>query len=76
MDVGKLRTEHKNSRHDVAKIKRALRPLKAGTHPEALERASDTVIAERKRNRLTREANERFLKSGIEIIDVYGKLAK
>jgi hypothetical protein len=34
------------------------------------------VIAEHERNRLTREANERFLKSGIEIIDVYGKLAE
>jgi hypothetical protein len=50
--------------------------LKAGTLAETLERASDAVIAERERNRLTREANERFLKSGIEIIDVYRKLAE
>ncbi|MGC9995967.1 MAG: hypothetical protein ABSE79_11645 [Terriglobia bacterium] len=76
MDVGKLRTKHKNARQDVTEIKRALRSLKAGTQAETLERASDAVIAERERNRLTREANERFLKSGIEITDVYGKLAE
>jgi phage terminase Nu1 subunit (DNA packaging protein) len=76
MDVGKLRTKHKNARRDVTEIKRALRSLKAGTQAETLERASDAVIAERERNRLTREANERFLKSGIEITDVYGKLAE
>jgi hypothetical protein len=74
MDVGKLRRKHKNARQDIAGIKRALRSLKDGTLPETLERASDAVSAERERNRVTREANERFLKSGIEIIDVYGKL--
>jgi hypothetical protein len=76
MDVGKLRTKHQNARQDNAGIKRAQQSLKAGTLAETLERASDAVIAERERNRLTREANERFLKSGIEIIDVYRKLAE
>ena len=74
MDIAKLRAKRKNVRQDVAEIKRALRSLKAGAQAEALERASGTGISERERNRLTREANERFLKSGIEIIDVYGKL--
>ena len=76
MDVGKPRNKRKNVRQDVAEIKRALRSLKAGTEGETLDLPSDAVAAERARNRLTREANERFLKSGIEIIDVYGKLAE
>lgn len=76
MDAGKLRTQRKKSRHGDAETKRALRSLKAGTQAKTLERASDTVIAERKLDRLAREANERFLKSGIQIRDVYGKLAK
>jgi hypothetical protein len=50
--------------------------LKTGTETETLERALDLVIAEHERNRLTREANEGFVKSGIKIRDVYGKLAK
>jgi hypothetical protein len=39
-------------------------------------RALDEVIAESKRNGLARRANERFLKSGIKISDVYGKLTE
>jgi hypothetical protein len=67
---------HKHFRLDVSKIKRAQRLLKAGTETEALNRALDVVIAEHERNRLTREANERFVRSGIQISDVYGKLAE
>jgi predicted transcriptional regulator YheO len=76
MAVARGRIEHKHFRLDVDKIKRAQRFLKAGTQTETLERALDSVIAEHKRNRLTHEANERFMKSGIEITDVYGKLAE
>src|SRR5947208_10757351 len=65
---------HKHYRLDEAKIKRAQKVLKAGTETETLDRALEAVIAEHERNRLTREANERFAKSGIEIRDVYGKL--
>jgi len=68
--------EHKHFRLDVAKIKRAQRLLKAGTQTETLDRALDEVIAEHERNRLTREANDRFARSGIEIRDIYGKLAE
>ena len=68
--------EHKHFRLDVAKIKRAQRVLKTATQTETLDRALDLVIAEHERNELTREANERFMKSGIEIRDVYGKLAE
>ncbi len=75
MAVARGRIEHKHFRLDVAKIKRAQRLLKAGTQTETLERALDAVIAEHERNRMAREANERLLKSGIKILDVYGKLA-
>lgn len=76
MGTARNRIVHKHFRLDVAKIKRAQRLLKTGTETETVERALDVVIAEHERNRLTREANERFVKSGIEIRDVYGKLAE
>ncbi|PYV23220.1 MAG: hypothetical protein DMG24_14600 [Acidobacteria bacterium] len=59
----------------AGKIKRAQRLLRAGTETETIDRALDKVIAEHERNRLTRKANERFVRSGIKIKDVYGKLA-
>jgi hypothetical protein len=39
-----------------------------------IKRALDLAITEADCNRLAAEANERFLQSGIEIKDVYGKL--
>jgi hypothetical protein len=66
---------HKHFRLNLAKIKRAQRLLNAATETETVERALDVLIAEHERNRVTREANERFIRSGIEIRDVYGKLA-
>ena len=59
----------------AGKIKRAQRLLRAGTETETIDRALDKVIAEHERNRLTRKPNERFVRSGIKIKDVYGKLA-
>jgi len=56
------------------KIKRAQKALRAKTETEAIERALDLAIAEHENNRLALEASERFLKSGIEIKDVYGAL--
>ena len=52
----------------------AQRVLCAQTETGAIERALDLVISEHKSNRLGAEANHRFVKSGIEIKDVYGKL--
>ncbi len=75
MSTARNRISHKHFRLDAAKIKRAQRFLKTGTETETVDRALDAVIAEHERNRLTREANERFIKSGIEIRDVYAKLA-
>jgi len=65
---------HKHFRLDPVKIKRAQRLLRVGTETEAIERALDWVISEHERNRLTAEANERFVTSGIEIKDVYSTL--
>ena len=59
---------------DSDKIKRAQRALHAKTETEAIERALDFAIAEHENNRLVFQATERFLKSGIEIKDVYGTL--
>ena len=65
---------HKHFRLNAAKIKRAQRVLHAGTETEAIERALDLVISEHERNRLAAEANERFVKSGLAVKDVYGTL--
>lgn len=65
---------HKHFRLDPVKIKRAKRVLRARTETEAIERALDLVISEYQTNRLLQKANERFLRSGITIKDVYGKL--
>jgi len=69
------RIVHKHLRLNPAKIKRAQKVLKASTETETIERALDAVIAEDERDRVAREANERFFESGAKIRDVYGKLA-
>jgi ribosomal protein S4 len=74
MNRSRRRLDHKHFRLDGRKIKRAQRVLRTGTETETIERALDLVIAEDERNRLAAEANERFVESGIEIADVYGKL--
>lgn len=65
---------HKHFQLDSVKIKRAQKALRAKTETETIERALDFAISEHERNRLALEANERFLKSGVEIKDVYGRL--
>jgi hypothetical protein len=65
---------HKHFQLDAVKIRRAQKVLRAKTETETIERALDAVIAEHKRSKLAMEANERFVKTGIEIKDVYGKL--
>jgi hypothetical protein len=65
---------HKHFQLDSSKIKRAQRALHAKTETEAIERALDFAIAEHEKNRLVVQATERFIKSGIEIKDVYGTL--
>jgi hypothetical protein len=65
---------HKHFQLDAAKIRRAQRVFKAKTETEAIERALDFAVDEHEKNRLAVEANERFVRSGAEIKDVYGKL--
>ena len=65
---------HKHFQLDSAKIKRAQKALNAKTETEAIDRALDFALAEHEKNRLALEATERFIKSGIEIKDVYGTL--
>jgi hypothetical protein len=65
---------HKHFQLDSVKIKRAQKVLRAKTETETIERALDFTITEHERNRLLLQANERFLRSGVEIKDVYGKL--
>ena len=63
---------HKHFQLDSTKIKRAQRALHAKTETEAIERALDFAIVEHEKNRLVHQATERFIRSGIEIKDVYG----
>ena len=78
------RLSHGNREGEVAQTfpfgsretERAKRVLSADTETEAIDRALDMVIAEHERNRLAIEAIDRFVKSGIDIKDVYGTLGK
>jgi hypothetical protein len=76
MPTTRRRVSHKHFQLDAVKIRRAQKVLRTKTETETIERALDAVIAEHRRSRLAIEANERFVKSGIEIKDVYGKLAR
>jgi predicted type IV restriction endonuclease len=68
------RTIHKHFRLDSAKLRRAQEVLEARTETETVERALDLAISEHERNKLTAEANRKFLRSGIAIRDVFGTL--
>jgi hypothetical protein len=74
MRTTRKRVSHKHFQLDNSKIRRAQRALRAKTETETIDRALDAVIAEHRRDRLTVEANERFVKSGVQVRDVYGKL--
>lgn len=57
-----------------AKLNLARNLLGTRTETETIERALDEVISEAERNRQAIKATERFLKSKIEIKDVFGNL--
>lgn len=65
---------HKHFQLDSVKIKRAQKVLRAKTETETIERALDFTITEHERDRLAWDANDRFIRSGGEIKDVFGKL--
>lgn len=58
----------------AAKVKRAQKVLGTSTEAETIERALDEVIAEDERTRRAWAATERFIKSGVSIRDVHGRL--
>jgi hypothetical protein len=70
----RARIADKHYRLVGAKIKRAKKLLGANTETETIEKALDQVIAECDRERRVRAAHDKFLKSGIQIHDVYGNL--
>lgn len=74
MATSRSRTIHKHFRLDSIKLKRAQKVLAARTETETVERALELAISEHERNRLTSEANQKFLKSGIVIRDVFDSL--
>lgn len=67
-----VRRAHKHFQLDARKIKRAQKALNAKTETETIERALDFTIDELRKNQVLAEANERFVRSGVEIRDVYG----
>ncbi len=68
------KSRHKHFVLNEALIRRAQRLLGAKTETETIEMALEEVITERERIRAAWRAHERFLKSGLEIKDVYGVL--
>jgi hypothetical protein len=70
--VGKM--AHKHFRLDAAKLRRAQKLLKTRTETETVERALELVISEQERERIVREAHEKFLRSKVTIRDVFGAL--
>ena len=74
MEETKTTRTRKHFRLDAAKTRRAKEIIGARTQTETIERALDQVIARDQRNGNAWRANERFLKSGIEIRDVFGQL--
>lgn len=65
---------HKHYQLNTTKIKRAQKALRAKTETETIDRALDLAIEEARSGRLVLDATERFLKSGLQIKDVYGTL--
>ncbi len=66
--------KHKRFRLDPVKISRVRKVLQASTETEAIDRALDLALAEHERSRLALTAHDKFVKSGIVVRDVYGKL--
>lgn len=74
MATAKSHIIHKHFRLDSIKLKRAQKVLDATTETETVERALDLAISEHERSKLAAEANQRFVRSGVVIRDVFGKL--
>ena len=67
------KTPNRTHKHfQAAKVKCAKKVL---TETETIDLALDLAIAELQKNHLTLGANERFVKSGSDIKDLYGLLS-
>lgn len=56
------------------KLNLAKKILGAKTDTETIEKALDSIISEAEKNKIAFKATETFLKSGIEIRDIFGSL--
>ncbi len=74
MATAKSHIIHKHFRLDSVKLRRAQKVLEAATETETVELALDLAISEYERNKLTTQATQRFVKSGVVIRDVFGSL--
>jgi hypothetical protein len=74
MTKAKKRIRLRHFRVDTSKLSRVQEILLAKTETEAIERALDFVLSDHLQKQLAWEANDRFLRSGIQIKDVYGGL--
>jgi hypothetical protein len=72
--VRNLTTTPKRVALNKAKIKRAQKLLGTKTDSETIDRALDEVISDQNRSARAWAATERFIKSGAEIRDVFGRL--
>ena len=59
---------------DQAKLKRAQRLLGAKTETETIERALTRVLSDAETERRAWVATEKFLRSGVAIADVFGRV--
>jgi len=76
MTTEKSSITHKHFRLDANKLKRAQKVLQAKSETETVERALDLAISEHERNKLTAEANQKFVKRRVVIRDVFEALAE
>ena len=70
-------TVEKKRKHLIltqSKLSLAKKILGARTETETIEKALDSIISEAGKNKIAFKATEKFLKSGIEIKDVFGNL--
>ncbi len=57
-----------------SKLSLAKKILGTRTETETIEKALDSIISEAEKNKIAFKATEKFMKSGIEIKDVFGNL--
>ncbi len=70
-------TTEKKRKHLIlnqSKLNLAKKILGTRTETETIEMALDSIISEAEKNKIAYKATETFLKSGIEIKDVFGNL--